>query len=98
MGKVVPIDDPSNYEVVIRRIRRLLTQGDLEIRPHARQRMDERKYLVGDVMHVLRLGIVVSHRFEKGTWRWKVRGVTVERKRATCIVEIDGLLVVVTII
>jgi len=98
MGKVVPIDDPSNYEIVTRRIRRLLAQGDLEIRPHARQRMDDRKYLVGDVMHVLRLGTVVSHRFEKGTWRWKVRGVTVERKSAQCIVEIDGLLIVVTMI
>ena len=85
-------------EVVTRRIRRLLDQGDLEIKPHARQRMIERKYLIGDVENVLRLGIVVSHSFERGAWRWKVRGVTVERKRATCIVEIDGLLIVVTII
>jgi hypothetical protein len=98
MGNVVAIDDPSDYEVVTRRIRRLLAEGDLEIKPHALQRMAERKYLVGDILYVLRLGIVVSHRVEKGVCRWKVRGVTVERKRATCIVEIDGLLIVVTVI
>jgi hypothetical protein len=98
MGEVVAIEDPSDYEVVTRRIRRLLAQGDLEIKPHARRRMDERNYLVGDIIYLLRLGIVVSHRFEKGAWRWKVRGVTVERKSATCVVEIDGLLIVVTVI
>ena len=98
MGQVVSIEDPSNYEVVSLRLRRLLVKGDYEIRPHARKRMRERNYLIGDVENVLRLGIIVGHRFEKGAWRWKVRGKTVERKTATCIVEIDGILIVVTIV
>jgi hypothetical protein len=94
----VSIENPSDYEVVSRRLKRLLAEGDYEIKAHARQRMHERKYLVGDVVNVLRLGIIVSHRFEKGTWRWKVRGKTVEGKSATCIVALESSLVVVTII
>jgi hypothetical protein len=98
MGEVVSIEDPSNYEVVSRRLRRLLAQGDYEIRGHARQRMRERDYLVGDIVNLLRLGIIVSHSFVNGAWRRKVRGRTVEGKKARCIVEIDGLLIVVTVI
>ena len=98
MGEVVSIEEPSNYDAVSRRLKRLLASGDYEIKPHARQRMLERSYLVGDVENVLRFGIIVSHRFVESVCRWKVRGQTVERKTATCIVEIDGILIVVTIV
>ncbi len=98
MGEVVSIDDPSNYEVVSLRLRKLLSHGDYEIKPHARQRMRERGYLIGDIEYVLRFGIIVSHVFKNGALRWKVRGKTVERKSATCVIEMDGALIVVTVI
>jgi hypothetical protein len=69
MGEVVSIEDPSNYEIVSRRMKRLLAQGDYEIKPHALHRMRERGYLIGDLVNVLRLGIIVNHSFEKGAWR-----------------------------
>jgi hypothetical protein len=98
MGEVVFIGEPSNYDVVSKRLKKLLAKGDYEIKPHARQRMLERGYEIGDVVNVLRLGIIVNHQFEKGAWRWKVRGQTVDGHKAQCIVEIDGILIVVTVV
>jgi hypothetical protein len=98
MGELVPYFDPSNYKIVGQRIRRIADNGDLQILPHAQQRMRERKLETIDILYLLRHGVVVNHTRAKGAWRWKINGTTVDRRRATCIVEIDGSLIVVTVI
>jgi uncharacterized protein DUF4258 len=101
MGQVMPLDDPGNYAVVIRRIKRLLEEGEFFITPYARQRMAQRNWDELDVIQVLKTGRIRDRSHSKpnpqGGWRWIVDGRDVEGKRAACVVEIRGGLVIVTV-
>jgi hypothetical protein len=97
MGDVLPLFDPSNYQVAGRRIKKLLIEGTVVITPHAQKQMTKRKMDITDVQYILRYGLVVDHSRPMELWRYKVKGKTVDGIVAGCIVEINGHLIIVTV-
>ena len=79
------------------RIRVLWKEGTVIYRPHALKRMRERKIDVSDIEHLVRYGYVVSHRKPDQFWRYTVTGLSVERERISCSVEMNGKLIIVTV-
>jgi len=51
-----------------------------------------------DLQHLIRYGRVAEHSQPAERWRYRVDGTTVEGVRAACVVEIDGRLVIITVI
>lgn len=98
MAHVVPFEDPTNYRRVERRVRALWDEGDVEIAPHAQKRMRERKLEMTDIQNVLRYGRVVEHSRPAELWRYAIEGKSVDGTKAKVVVEIDGSLVIVTVI
>ena len=98
MGAVVPFDDPSDYGLVKRRVQRLLAEGSIFIPPYARARMVQRGMDDTDIVQILRGGSVRpnSHSLVGGEWRWVIEGSTADFRRAACVIEIKGSVVVVT--
>jgi hypothetical protein len=94
---VVPMYDPANYKRARQRIRRLWDLGETKITHHARVRMGERRLDVTDVQQVIRYGQIVDHTKPGEHWRYVIDGKTVEGLRLRVVVEINGLLMVVTV-
>lgn len=99
MGEVVPLEDPLNYRRVMQRIRKLLEEGTLYIPPHARQEMARDGLDETDVINMIRTGFIKpnSHSNPHGYWRYVVEGSSVDKGRASCVVELERKLVVVTV-
>ncbi len=98
MGEVVPLQDPENPKWVLRRIRELWETGEVEVTPHAQQRMVKWELDILDIQHVLRYGRVTEHsQAQRGGWRYRIDGTIVDGGRAACVVEIEGHLIVVTV-
>lgn len=51
----------------------VLERGTVEFSAHARQEMAEDDVTEGEVMKVLRGGVVEPGEFERGSWRYRVR-------------------------
>jgi hypothetical protein len=94
---VIPMWDPTNYRRVRQRIRKLWDEGDTKILNHARVRMKERRLDITDVQQVIRYGEIVDHSKPGDHWRYVIDGKTVEGLRLRLVVEINGLLVIVTV-
>jgi hypothetical protein len=97
MSGPIPLDDPENYVRVMQRIKRLWREGPVQITSHAQKRMEERDLDINDVQSILRTGKIVEHSCPRELWNYKVQGVTVESKKAACVVAINGLLIIVTV-
>lgn len=102
MADGVPIFDPTNYRQVKARILKLLTDG-LVIIPesHAQSRMKERRVSDTDVLYVIRTGRIVEHSKPSKSWRYSIEGYDLSgtpRRNIRCVVEINGYLVVITVI
>jgi Domain of unknown function (DUF4258) len=97
VDNVVPIQDPANYQRARQRIRRLWDLGETKISHHARVRMKERRLDITDVQQVIRYGEIVDHSKPGDHWRYVVDGKTVEGLRLRVVVEINGLLLIVTV-
>lgn len=99
MGNVVPLHDPANYAVAQRSIKRLWDEGLYIPHPHALQRMEERGLNNLDIQHIIRYGKIVDHTMPSSLWRYKIQGRTLDRRTASCIVEMDAhSLILVTVI
>ena len=66
--------------------------------PHAKKRMKQRGFDVLDIEHLFRLGNVVETSKPAELWRYRVAGTAVDGGRMSCIVEMNGSLIVVTVI
>jgi len=97
LGQLLFFDDPLNYRQVIRRIRRLLEDGYFEVRGHAQQQMRKRKLDLLDIQHIIRYGSIEEHSKPDRLWRYKIVGTSVERRKAACVVEVNGRIIVVTV-
>lgn len=98
-GKVARLEDrPLSYKRAMERMRVLWKEGTVIYSPHALKRMRERKIDASDVEHVVRYGHVVSHRKPSQVWRYTVAGLSVDGERISCAVEINGTLIIVTVI
>lgn len=98
MGDVVPLHDPQNRSRVLKRIRKLWNEGSVEFLQHAEDRMRERQLDVHDIHNILQHGQITEISRPHIRWRYTVTGKSIEDKRAKCIVEVNGRLVVVTVV
>lgn len=98
MGELVPLHDPQDTKRAIRRIRRLWNDGAVEIHGHAADRMLERGIDVHDIKSIIEGGRITEISRPMTLWRYKVTGKTVDGLRAACIVEIDGGLIILTVV
>ena len=99
MRKTVRLpDQPLSPRRAIERIRLLERDIGIVLTRHARQRLVQRKLSRRDIRHCLKYGRVVEHSKPSRLWRYKVRGSTVDGEPMSCVVEINGKLILITVI
>jgi Domain of unknown function (DUF4258) len=98
MADVLPISNPGDYKRAHQRIKRLWQEGNTEISYHAQLRMNQRKLDINDVANCIRYGVIVEHNKPMTYWRYTIHGKAVDGKKMRCVVEINGNLVIVTVI
>jgi hypothetical protein len=96
MGEVIPLQRPDNYAWIIRRIRKLWREGEVTWDSHLERALLKRKLLLADVRHIIDKGTIVGHSKPRSHWRYEIQGKLLDGGKATCIVEVNGLLVIVT--
>ena len=99
MVSVVPIFNPEDYKQVRQRILKLYREGLTIINEsYAWPKMRERKIEVTDVQYVITTGRVVAHTKPGRYWRFVLEGTSLDNsKPLRCVVEINGYLMVVTV-
>jgi Domain of unknown function (DUF4258) len=98
-GKMRRADDrPLSYRQAIERVRSLWKDGVVEILPHAQERMRQRRLDRNDLASIIRYGRVVQHSKPGQGWRYKILGRAVDGAQTSCVVEINGSLIIVTVI
>jgi hypothetical protein len=97
MADVLPLLDPSNYARALDRIKELWRRGLVQVSQHAQDRMRERGLDMNDVQNVIRTGVIIEHSCPKVLWCYKIVGQAVDADPASCVVAIDGRLIVVTV-
>lgn len=100
MGGVTRLEDrPFSYRRALERIRVLWEAGAVTFTRHAETRMQQRGLTMLDVEHLIRRGGHVTEHSKPGTlWRYKMEGKTIEHKRMSCVVEMNGTLIIITVI
>ena len=99
MRKTVRLpDQPLSPRRAIERIRLLERDIGIVLTRHARHRMAQRKLSRRDISHCLKYGRVVEHSKPSRLWRYKVRGSKIDGEPMSCVVEINGKLVLITVI
>lgn len=97
MGKIVPLNDPYDKAQVLQRIKKLLIDGEVQILVHAQNSMRIRHLDMSDAQNVLRYGMITEITPSGERWRYRVEGKTVDGKRAGCVVEVNGRMLIVTV-
>jgi hypothetical protein len=92
------LSDPTNYKWAQQRIKKLWSDGKTEIRPHARLRMSQREIDILDIQNVIRYGRIVEHSRPQHLWRYAILGKAVDGAAIKVVVEINGSLIIVTVI
>ena len=81
-----------------RLIRSLLAGGAaLDVTPHARRRMAQRRVTMVDVHGVLRSGAVVAAELRAGGWRYSVSGRDQAGRPLTVVVAIQAPVALLTV-
>ena len=92
------MSDPTNYKWAHQRIKKLWSEGKTEIGYHGQLRMSQRKIDVNDIQNVIRYGRIVEHSKPLQLWRYGILGKAVDGARMKVVVEINGGLIIVTVI
>lgn len=90
--------DPTDYKAVVIRIRRIWNEGTTVFTSHAQDAMEERGIHELDIQHVIRFGEIKEHTKPGELWRYRVEGETVDGDWLGVIVEINGSLIIVTVL
>ena len=98
MAQILSMLDPDDYKRAHQRIKKLWAESKTEITYHAQKRMKERNIDITDVQNVIRYGKVIEHSKPMTLWRYTISGASVDGKKMKCVVEIDGNLIIVTVI
>jgi len=98
MGVIVPLHDPQDKPRVLRRIQKLWKEGSVEIVQHAQERMAERGLDVHDIRHIIESGRITEISRPHVLWRYKIAGKSIDGEPAACVVEINGRLVIITVV
>ena len=88
---------PDNYKKAKARIKALLGTGEIVWLGHVKIRMRQRNFTTQDILNILAYGRIMEHSLPKRHWRYTVSGTTLDGKRGTCAVEINGQLIIVTV-
>lgn len=91
-------DRPLSPRRAIERIRLLERDVGIVLTRHARQRMAQRQLSRRDIRHCLKYGRMVEHSKPFRLWRYKVDGSTIDGEPMSCVVEINGKLILITVI
>jgi hypothetical protein len=67
------VDEPLTAQAAKNLIRKILLDSDAVMSNHALKEMKKDQLIVGDVLNVVRGGIVDEPEFENGSWRYRVR-------------------------
>lgn len=96
MGVSLPL---STVELK-KRLREAVEEGSFAIVQHALDRMVQRGFITSDVRRVLRSGVHDPRKdaVVGGIWRYRIAGKTVDGRDIGLAVEVDGTVVVVTVI
>ncbi len=98
MGDIVPLpESPLHPKRAMERIRALWKDGSIMWTRHAEMVMRTRGVETTDVQHIIRYGMVTEHSRGRHLWRYQIEGTCVDGNPAACSVEINGLLVIVTV-
>lgn len=98
MGEIIPLPEgPLHQKRAMERIKALWKEGTVIWTHHAESVMRMRKLEITDVQHIIRYGRVTEHSRGRHHWRYTVEGTSVDGDPAACSVEINGMLVVVTV-
>ena len=92
------LDRPLSPRQAIERILLLERDVGIVLTGHARQRMAQRKLSRRDIRQCLKYGRVVEHSKPFRLWRYKVEGSTIDGDPMSCVVEINGKLILITVI
>ena len=98
IGKVLAIPRPDDYKWAHQRIKKLWNDGFVEIGIHAQSRMRQREIQMTDIANVIRYGQIIEHSKPGTLWRYTILGKAVDGDRMKCVCEINGTLVIVTVI
>ena len=90
-------DRPLSPRRAIERIRLLERDVGIVLTGHARQRLAQRKLSLRDIRHCLKYGRVIEHSKPSRLWRYKVQGSTIDGDPMSCVVEINGKLILITV-
>jgi len=91
-------DRPLSPRRAIERIRLLERDVGIVLTRHVRQRMAQRKLSLRDIRHCLKYGRVVEHSKPFQLWRYKVDGSTIDGDPMSCVVEVNGKVILITVI
>ncbi len=98
MGEIVLLHDPQDKARVLKRIKRLWKEGSVEFSGHAILRMQDRDLDVHDIRNIIDSGWISEISQPHGRWRYKICGKSVEGNSAACVVEVNGKLVLITVL
>jgi len=98
MAEISPISNPGNYKLALQRIKKLFNEGNTVVTADARLRMGQRRLTDIDLAHCIRYGRIIEHSKPMTYWRYTMLGQSVEKRRMKCVVEINGNLMIVTVI
>ena len=98
MGEVAKLVDPENTRRVAERIKKLWNDGEVEWDGHAIRRMREREIDLFDVEKVIKCGRITGHSKPRENWRFVMDGRGVDERSIRVILEINGNLLVVTVV
>ena len=98
MADIVPLHKPDDYKRVMIRIKTLWREGSFRILNHAAERMQERNKDTTDIENCIRYGRIIEHRKPDVNWRYTIIGRAVDGESMKIAVEINGKLIIVTVI
>jgi hypothetical protein len=97
MGDVVPLFDPYNEKRALDRIKKLWFEGNFILLPHAKKPLQDDDLDILDVEHVIRYGVIKETTNPRKLWRYRIEGLTADRLRAACVIEIDDKAILITV-
>lgn len=98
MAQLPSIPRPDDYKRALQRVKKLWNDGLTEFGYHAQRRMVQRQIDSTDVANCIKYGRIIEHSKPMTLWRYAVEGNSVDGERMKCIVEINGQLIIVTVI
>lgn len=101
MAEIIQLTDPTNYRRVAERIKKLFAEDFVKYSNHTMIRFAQRTLDAADVKKVIREGRIVSHEpsaEHPGCWLYRIDGNSIDNRSIRVIVEVNGRLIIVTVI